>query len=219
MTRFERFFIWTDFGGVLTPPIEAAMATFCLARGIKPADLKQALEVIARRHGVADPMELIDRPVMPEAKWLFELNALLAGRLPNETLADAWFDGRPANADWIKVLMDKKRAGHCVGLLSNMVPTWDNHWRHMVDVDTLFDQVLLSFEVRARKPEARIFELAAARAGVPAERCILVDDLLVNCDGAERAGWQSVHFKTAGQAAERLQTLLQTQQSSLVTSQ
>ena len=219
MIRSDRFFIWTDFGGVLTPPIEGAMATFCIARGIKPADLKQALEVIACRHGVADPMELIDRPVMPEAKWLFELNALLCGRLPDETLADAWFDERPANADWIEVLTEQKRAGHGIGLLSNMVPTWDTHWRRMVDVEALFDEVLLSFEVHARKPEALIFELATERAGVPAERCILVDDLAVNCQGAERAGWHSVHFETFGQAAERLRDLLKTHQPTLVASQ
>ncbi len=218
MTRPDRYFIWTDFGGVLTPPIDAAMAEFCIARGIRPADLGQALSTIAQRHGVADAMELIDTPVMAEADWLAELNVLLGGRLPGESLADAWFDGRPANAAWIEALKDLKRAGHGVGLLSNMVPTWDAHWRRMVDVDGLFDAVILSFQVRARKPEAQIFDLAASRAEVPAERCILVDDLVANCAGAERAGWKAVHFQDAASAADQLRALIQADQTCLETS-
>ena len=204
MTNPNRFYIWTDFGGVLTPPIESAMANFCIARGIKPAELKQSLSIIAKRYDVADPMALIDRPVMTEARWLTELNDLLSNKLPRETLADAWFDGRPANADWIAVLKDLKALGH----LSNMVPTWDAHWRRMIDADALFDDVALSFEMQSRKPEPEIFEKAAKLSGLPADRCILVDDLKINCDGAITAGWQAIHFIAAPKAATELASLM-----------
>ena len=49
--------------------------------------------------------------------------------------------------------------------------------------------------------------LAADRAGVTPEECLLVDDLAANCEGAAAAGWQAVHFTDTAAAIERLELL------------
>ncbi|ANP48284.1 putative hydrolase of the HAD superfamily [Streptomyces griseochromogenes] len=209
----RRIAVWTDFGGVLTPPISHTMASFCKAQGLDPQALGQALEKVTARYGTRDVMEPIDTPLVSEEEWLAQISEVLAAdhgitgkRLT--TLADTWFDGRETNHAWVSVLRGARAAGAFVGMLSNMVPTWDAHWRRMVDADELFDDVLLSFEAGRRKPSPGMFALAAERAGADPADCVLVDDLAHNCAGAEAAGWQAIHFTDTTVAAERLDALL-----------
>lgn len=209
----RRIAVWTDFGGVLTPPIQHTMGTFCAAQGLDPQVLLQALGKVTARYGTTDVMEPIDTPLITEEEWLAQISEVLAAdhgvtgkRLTS--LADAWFDGRETNHEWVAVLRKARDRGAFVGMLSNMVPTWDAHWRRMVDPAELFDDVVLSFEVGHRKPSPGMFALAAERAGVPAGSCVLIDDLAHNCAGAEAAGWQAVHFTDTTTAAERLDALL-----------
>ncbi|GHB11945.1 HAD family hydrolase [Streptomyces chryseus] len=209
----ERLAVWTDFGGVLTPPISHTMGTFCAGQGIEPAALQEALVKVTARYGTADIMEPIDTPLVSEEEWLDQVSEVLAADhgvrgLRLTTLADAWFDGRETNLAWVSALRLARARGAFVGMLSNMVPTWDAHWRRMVDPDELFDDVLLSFEAGHRKPSPAMFALAAERAGVPAGRCVLVDDLAHNCAGAEAAGWTAIHFTGTAEAVERLDALL-----------
>lgn len=211
----RRIAVWSDFGGVLTPPIAHTMGTFCRAQGLDPGVLQQALTKVTARYGTTDIMEPIDTPLVSEKEWLEQVSDVLAAdhgitgvRLT--TLADAWFDGRETNHAWVAALRAARQQGAFVGLLSNMVPTWDAHWRRMVDPAELFDDVLLSFEAGHRKPSPGMFALAAERAGVPASDCVLVDDLPHNCAGAEAAGWQAIHFTDTDAAQEQLRALLTT---------
>lgn len=204
----EPWYIWTDFGGVLTPPIAEQMAAFCAKYGLAADDMMQALRCVAETYGVSDPLELMDRPMITETEWLAALNKELGGVLSLTTLADAWFDGRETNKAWVDVLREVRDDNVRVGMLSNMVPTWDQHWRKMVDARTLFDHVVLSFQEGHRKPEPRFFATAAAKAGVQPDRCILVDDLEKNCAGAVKEGWQAIHFQDATRAKTDLLNIL-----------
>ncbi|MFD5315512.1 HAD family hydrolase [Streptomyces sp. NPDC127098] len=204
----ERIAVWTDFGGVLTPPLSHTMAVFCARVGVRPEILNEALGKVTARYGTEDVMLPIDTPLVTEAEWLAEIGEVLAAdhgiTLRLTTLADIWFDGRETNHAWVDALRAARGRGAFVGMLSNMVPTWDAHWRRMVDPAELFDDVLLSFEVGHRKPSPEMFALAAERAGVPPERCLLVDDLAHNCAGAEAAGWRALHFTDPAEAVARL---------------
>lgn len=72
--------------------------------------------------------------------------------------------------------------------------------------DGLFDLVLGSEDVGARKPDARFFALAAERAGVPSEAILLAGDRLDNdVAPAKRAGWQTVWVKRGPDGACRPQ--------------
>jgi putative hydrolase of the HAD superfamily len=71
------------------------------------------------------------------------------------------------------------------------------------EFDALFDHVITSAEVGVRKPSRRIFRLAAQRAGVPPERCVMVDDLEQNLVGARRVGMRTIlHTDPATTRAE-----------------
>lgn len=201
--------VWSDFGGVLTPPIEHSIEQFCRNQGVGRRELLAAMAVVSARYGVDDPLAPLDIPLVGEDEWLREVSAELGGALRIGSLADTWFAGRATNLAWVEVLREIRRRGTGVSLISNMVPTWDVHWRRMVDADELFDHIMLSFEVGYRKPAPEMFGLAAQRAGVLPAECVLVDDLAKNCAGAEAAGWRAVHFLDANSAADQLHQLLE----------
>ena len=59
----------------------------------------------------------------------------------------------------------------------------------------LADDVVSSARVGLAKPDPRIYELAAKRAGVPANRCLFVDDTAENVEAAAALGMRPLHFR------------------------
>ena len=81
-----------------------------------------------------------------------------------------------------------------VGLLSN---TNALHWRHMRVRFPWLRAVrcpTLSFEVGRLKPDPEIYRIAARDVEAPPERCLFVDDLAANVEGARTVGMQALQF-------------------------
>lgn len=57
-----------------------------------------------------------------------------------------------------------------------------------------FDYLALSFRMKARKPDHRMYNAPAKRLGIPPERCLLIDDLKINTDEFERWGGVGHHY-------------------------
>jgi len=199
--------VWTDFGGVLTPPAPESMDAYCTKVGIAPDTLARAMTTVARTYGVRDPMAPLDTPLVSEHDWARQVEQVLARDFAVDIdLGDpgeALFAHRPVNLPWLAWLARLRAGGIFVGLLSNMVPTWEPRWQLMVP-RTFFDGVVLSHEVGFRKPAREIFVHAATIAGFDADACALVDDLAVNCAGAEAAGWRAIEFADTAAAVDRL---------------
>lgn len=95
-------------------------------------------------------------------------------------------------------------------LLSNysdhLRPLLETKWR----VDNAFDEIIISCEVKLIKPDPLIFDLTLNRLGVAKEEAVLIDDRIVNIEGAQKYGLHTVHFQTKDQALADLEKLLQT---------
>ncbi|RKN47026.1 HAD-IA family hydrolase [Streptomyces hoynatensis] len=200
--------VWTDFGGVVTMPLAGTTRAFCERVGVEERTLRAAIGRVTASYGVSDPMAPLDTPLVTEEAWARQVERVLAEEFSvRADLGDPggiWFDDRPANAPWLSWLRALRAEGVFVGLLSNMVPTWDARWRAMLGPRDAFDAEVLSYRVGLRKPMPEIFRHAAAVAGVPAGSCVLVDDLPANCAGAREAGWRAVHFTDTEEAIARL---------------
>ncbi|MET8339507.1 HAD family hydrolase [Streptosporangium canum] len=66
------------------------------------------------------------------------------------------------------------------------------------------DDVVSSARVGIAKPDRRIYELAADRAGAAPERCLFIDDRAENVEAAVRLGMTGVHFRDVEDARAAL---------------
>ncbi len=60
-----------------------------------------------------------------------------------------------------------------------------------------FDVIITADDVTQGKPDPEVYELAAARLGMPAEACIVFEDSLVGIVAARRAGMRAIGVTTA----------------------
>lgn len=70
---------------------------------------------------------------------------------------------------------------------------WDfieKHWQ----ISQWFDHVILSFKVKAMKPNPKIYQEVTRITGQAPERCFFVDDILANVEGARSEGFDAVLF-------------------------
>jgi 2-haloacid dehalogenase len=65
------------------------------------------------------------------------------------------------------------------------------------DFLALFDDVVVSGEVSAAKPDPRAYEIVAERSGLPLERLVFVDDRQTNVDAAAELGMDAIVFTGA----------------------
>lgn len=100
-----------------------------------------------------------------------------------------------------------------IGLLTNVMPGVLDALRHRKLVpDVAYDAVIDSSVVGAIKPEAKIYELAEAQAGVPPNEILFIDDSRVNLTAAERLGWRVMWFDDyhAEESVSRVRAALKT---------
>lgn len=90
------------------------------------------------------------------------------------------------------VLNDLRRRNLRLGVITN----WDPSARSLLechDLAAFFEQIVVSSEEGCEKPDPRIFELAARRAGVSPAECLYVgDNYYVDAVGARRAGMDAL---------------------------
>ncbi|HEX5616749.1 MAG TPA: HAD-IA family hydrolase [Acidimicrobiia bacterium] len=81
-----------------------------------------------------------------------------------------------------------------LGLLTNNVKEFGEHWRATFPLDELFEVVVDSSHVGMRKPDREIYELTCSRLGVTPDETIFVDDNADNVAAAAAFGMETVHF-------------------------
>jgi FMN phosphatase YigB (HAD superfamily)/DNA-binding XRE family transcriptional regulator len=85
-----------------------------------------------------------------------------------------------------------------VGLLTNIMPGLLSSMRQRAQLPSVnYDAIVDSSEVGAIKPEAKVYEIAQQRAGVPPEEILLIDDSRANLMAAEKLGWHVLWFDDA----------------------
>ncbi len=65
-------------------------------------------------------------------------------------------------------------------------------------VSRVFQGIVSAEDVKRGKPDPEVYALAASRVGVPAERCIVVEDASAGIEGARRAGMRSIGVSHKG---------------------
>jgi glucose-1-phosphatase len=92
-----------------------------------------------------------------------------------------------------------------LGLLSDTDPLHWNHLRSTYPHVAAIDKPTLSYEIGFGKPDKQCYLAAAANTGRPPEKCLFIDDLPANVEGAITAGMKSVQFQSADQIRRALE--------------
>ncbi|HUH98528.1 MAG TPA: HAD family phosphatase [Anaerolineales bacterium] len=104
----------------------------------------------------------------------------------------------------VAILRQLKQAGYPLYGLSNWSAETYPRVRRQYDFFGLFDQIILSGEVKLIKPDPAIFNLALQTIKRPAGECLLIDDSEPNTVAARKLGFATIHFKSPEQLRAEL---------------
>jgi putative hydrolase of the HAD superfamily len=201
----------SDFGGVLTTPLLQSFMAFQDQTGITTEVLGKGMQAATEANG-ENPLFEMERGEITEVAFLEKLTAglepLLGHRPEMHRFKEIYFEALEPNPGMIELMRELKASGYRMAMLTNNVREWEPWWRPMLPVDEIFETVVDSGFVGCRKPESKIYSIALERLGLPAEACLFVDDVLINCEGAERAGMTAVHFQDNEQAIAGVRSAL-----------
>jgi putative hydrolase of the HAD superfamily len=204
--------IISDFGGVLTSPLQDSFHAFQESSGVPLEELGTAMAAIAVRRG-ANPLFDLETGRMSEPEFLSALGQQLTERLGRPIELDgfgkAYFSTLSPNEPMIQYMRQLRGRGYKLAICTNNVREWEGLWRAMLPVDEIFDVVVDSAFVGTRKPEPRIYELTLERLGVQAEAALLIDDIEVNCTAARQLGIRAIWFQSTDQAIADIEAALQ----------
>ncbi len=120
---------------------------------------------------------------------------------------ETFLDQNPQNLPLFEYIATELRPHYKLSFLSNAADDWLQQLFADEQLE-LFDDFVLSYQHGMRKPESAIFELAAKRLGVQPSECVVVDDNIEYCEGAETAGMQAVRYMTFEQVKNDMDLLI-----------
>jgi putative hydrolase of the HAD superfamily len=198
----------SDFGGVLTSPLQQGFLAYQEESGVSLEQLGRAMARATEEHG-EHPLFVLERGEISEREFRARIEPHLEDGFDLTRLRTLYFERMQANRAMIDFVREVRDGGRRTALLTNNVRECEPLWRaKLPEIDELFEVVVDSAFVGMRKPDPAIYELTLDRLGVAAEGCAFVDDLEVNCETARSLGMSVVRFESAEQAIPELRSAL-----------
>lgn len=202
----------SDFGGVVTRPLNEAFKRAHADIGIPLEALGQAMRLTAER-APEPPLWTLERGQLSERDFIRGLEEALGEILEHPVdldgygarLMGALEPNEPLLAEYRSLRDDR---GVRLAILTNNVKEWHDAWRVRLEIDELFELVVDSGFEGYRKPEPEIYALTLERLKLDGEACVFIDDLEVNLPPARAAGMHAIHFQSTEQALEELRALV-----------
>ena len=103
---------------------------------------------------------------------------------------------------YIRTLKDHYK----IGMLSNAGANWLDEL-FSPEQATLFDAVVLSFEIGTVKPDPRMYRAICSKLGVAPEEAVFIDDIERYATGAKDIGMHAICYKNVDQVIAELEAL------------
>jgi epoxide hydrolase-like predicted phosphatase len=144
--------------------------------------------------------------IPPEAHWDLVIKRLKRPVSELEAIRHEFFAGDIIDRTLLDFLRSL-RGKYKTGLISN---NWGDLREYIVreKLEDAFDHIIISAEVGAVKPEAKIYQIALEQAGVRPKEMVFVDDFAVNIEGCEKVGIKGILFRDPDSALKQLKALL-----------
>lgn len=187
-----------DLGKVLVP--------FDFTRGYDQISALSGLshdEIRERLRSAGVVVALESGQIEPEA-FVSEVGRLLGVQIGYERFCEIWSSIFLPETLIPEAMVETIRRQRRTLLLSNTNAIHFDMLRRQYRILDHFDGFVLSHEVRALKPDPRIYRRAIEMAGCEPEECFFTDDISDYVEGARKAGIDAVQFQHASQIASEL---------------
>jgi putative hydrolase of the HAD superfamily len=194
-----------DYGGVLTTSPFAGLEMWDRQMGLAEGTLRGLLFGDYHDGDGGGLVPRLERGELTIADFTAELSAQLPDRVDfGQVLGTNEF-----GVHWMVVARARRLRdeGYRVGLLTNNVKEYGDAWRATIPVE-IFDDIVDSSVVGLRKPDRRIFLMAAERLGVEPQQCVFLDDVASNVEGAEAVGMAGIVVENPWTAIDDLDRVL-----------
>lgn len=192
-----------DFNGVLTSDLFEAYRRFCEAEGLPGEALCDLLTDDEEGHAL-----LVDLEVGKLAQQDFERAVGRRLGIDGRHLVERVMSTLREEPAILEVAERARAAGVRTGVVSNSLglDPYDPYISYRLP--ERFDVILLSEQMRLRKPDPRAFEIACDELGVRPDACVFVDDMAMNLGPARELGMAVVHHTDAARTVAELERLL-----------
>ena len=138
--------------------------------------------------------------------WASVMKRLKRDASETQTIRDEFFAGDIVDRN-IVAFLRSLRGRYKTGLISN---AYDDLRPFILKekFDDAFDKMIISAEVGAAKPGAKIYQIALEQFGVSPSEAVFVDDFFDNIEGCEKVGIKGIHFKDPETALQQVKALL-----------
>ena len=210
--RAIRAVLW-DFGGVFTDSPFIAFAEFERSRGLPEGFLRR----VNSTHADDNAWARFERGqiALSEFSEAFEAESGALGHpvRGEEVIALLYGNVRPG----MVAALRRCRQHFRNACLTNNVKTGGTHGLPMSDARAqevaqimgLFDLVIESSLVGARKPELRFYQIALERLEIEAAQAVYLDDLGINLKPARKLGMRTIKVDSPDQALRELEAILE----------
>ncbi|MEW1633514.1 HAD family phosphatase [Streptomyces sp. NPDC093801] len=192
-----------DFGGVLTCPMDDTAIAFAAEIGLPKYAYRDTVAFNPAGRALYAQLERGD---ITQSEWNEGIAALLGidgANLMGRALATLSPEKRVVDA-----ARQIREAGLKTAILSNSMGLAPFNPYAPWDLDANHDVVVLSEHHRMRKPEPEIYQLTLDQLGLPAARCIFVDDSAANLAPAQDLGMTTIHATNPEHTVGELRRLL-----------
>lgn len=210
MSEFETVIL--DWGGVLTQPVNHAVAAWMKSDGINEQIFEKVmgswLGPIGAMEAHLNPVHALERGELEvphfEERLAAELTKFAHHEINHQGLLQRMFDHFVQSDDMRGLVYRVRKLGYKTALLSN---SWGNEYPRS-GWDEMFDVVVISGEVGMRKPEPRIYEFTLDQLEVKAPAAIFIDDIMHNVTAAADLGITGIHHLNYESTQQELSLLL-----------
>ncbi len=144
--------------------------------------------------------------ISTEEHWEAVTRRLKRPASETKSIREEFFAGDVVDRDLIGFIRSL-RSRYKTGVISN---AWPDLRDYIVEnkFDDAFDSLIISAEVGAMKPDAKIYQIALDQLKVQANESAFVDDMKVNVEASHALGMHGIVFHDPLQVKENLKALL-----------
>jgi putative hydrolase of the HAD superfamily len=144
--------------------------------------------------------------ITEDAHWSAVMKRFKQPASEMQAFREHFFGGDMVDRKLVEYIRSLRGEFH-TGLISN---AWSG-LRELITKEKLidlFDTVIISAEIGAVKPSAKIYEVALDQAKVSAGEAVFVDDMPANIEACEKIGMKGILFNDPEKSLGRLRHLL-----------